>query len=84
MVDVAQGVVLALQLYALITVLDVVIAWVQPRPDEWPRRALHVLTEPMQRPLRRLLPPGRLDGWDLSPLVIIALVAVVRVWLHQP
>jgi len=80
----AQGAVLALQLYALITALDVVVAWIQPRPEAWPRRGLHLLTEPAQRPLRRLLPPGRLGGWDLSPLVVIAIVATVRVWFHLP
>jgi uncharacterized protein YggT (Ycf19 family) len=68
--------VLLLQLVALVVVLDVVMAWVQPEPERWPRRILHAATEVVERPIRRVLPaPG---GWDLSPFVVIAACGLLR------
>ena len=76
--------VMAIQLYMLITLLDVLLAWVQPDPQRIPRRLTHVLTEPLQRPLRailRHLPPR---DWDLSPIVVVLALGIVRVWLVRP
>lgn len=80
----ARATVLLIQIYLLITLLDVLVAWVQPDTRRWPRRLLHALTEPVQRPIRALT--GRLPtaGWDLSPLVVILALGAVRVWLIQP
>lgn len=79
-----RALVLAVQIYLLVTVLDVLVAWVQTDPDRWPRRLLHALTEPLQRPIRRLTDRLPTDGWDLSPLVVIGLLGAVRVWVIQP
>jgi uncharacterized protein YggT (Ycf19 family) len=79
-----RALVLALQVYLLVTVLDVLIAWVQTDPGRWPRRLLHALTEPLQRPIRVLTDRLPTDGWDLSPLVVVAVIGAVRVWLIQP
>ena len=73
--------VLLLQLYLLIVVIDVGLAWVQTDPGHWPRRATHLLTEPPQALVRRLIQPARTGGWDLSPLVVIGALGVLRVWL---
>jgi YggT family protein len=40
-------------------------------------RALVAVTEPVLRPLRRLVPPHRLGGIDLSPLFAMLLVEFV-------
>ena len=77
-------VVLVIQLYLLVTVLDVLLAWIQEDPARWPRRAFHLVTEPLQGPVRRVLPDRLTGGWDLSPLVIIALLGILRVWLRLP
>ena len=71
---------LAVKLYLVIVAMDVLLAWVQPDPRRLPRVVFHRLTEPIQRPLRRAC---RLRGWDLSPLVVIGLLGVVRVFLVQ-
>lgn len=73
--------VLTIEIYLLITVIDVMLAWVQPEPERWPRRATHVLTEPPQRWVRRLLPARLTGGWDLSPVVVIILLGALRVGL---
>jgi uncharacterized protein YggT (Ycf19 family) len=72
-----------IQVYALIVVVDVGLAWLQP-PDRWPRRALHALTEPPQALLRRALPPRWTGGLDLSPLVLLVGLGGLRIWWIQP
>lgn len=72
--------VLALELAMLLVVVDLLLGWVQPEPDRWPRRLLHALTEPALRPLRRV---ARAGGWDWSPLVLILLLGALRVALDR-
>lgn len=79
-----RAVVMLLQLYLLITALDVLLAWVQTDPRRWPRRLFHLLTEPVQRPLRAALRAVPQGGWDLSPLVVVLLLGAARVWLLLP
>ena len=79
-----KAVILGIQLYLLVTVLDVLVAWFQDSTARWPRRGLHLLTEPLQRPLRRLAPERLTGGWDLSPLLVVTILGALRVWLRLP
>ncbi len=57
--------ILAIELYLLLVVVDVLLAWIQEDPTRVPRRFTHLLTEPFQRPIRSAwarLAPGRLHG----------------------
>lgn len=76
-----SSLVLLLQLYLVVVLVDVGLGWVQPDPLRWPRRATHLLTEPPQALARRLLQPSRTGSWDLSPLVVIGALGILRVWL---
>jgi len=78
------SVLLTIQCYMVITVVDLFLAWVQPATDRWPRRLTHGLTEPIQRPIRHLIDVRWTGGWDLSALVVITFLGVVRFWLIQP
>lgn len=80
----ARGASLLIQIYLLITAVDVLLAWVQTDPRRWPRRATHTLTEPVQRPLRALLSRLPLGTWDLSPVVVVLFLGALRVWLLRP
>ena len=80
----ARGASLLIQIYLLITAVDVLLAWVQTDPGRWPRRATHTLTEPVQRPLRALLSLLPLATWDLSPVVVVLILGALRVWLLRP
>ena len=42
-------------------------------------RVLHALTEPVFKPLRRIIPA--IGGLDLSPLVVLLLLMFLRNWL---
>ena len=72
------------KLYALLVVLDVLIAWIQLDPSRAPRSLTHALTEPPQRLLRAVVPARWTGGWDLSPLLVVALLGVVRMLWTRP
>ena len=75
---------LVIQLYLVVVVLDVVLAWFQVDPTRPPRRFTHALTEPPQAVLRPLLSRLPTGGWDISPLVVMAILGVIRVRLLLP
>jgi uncharacterized protein YggT (Ycf19 family) len=65
----------------VVTAVDVLLAWIQEDPKRLPRRLTHLVTEPVQQPLRAVwarLAPGRLD---VSPLLVVVLLGVFRVFL---
>ena len=76
-----RALMLVVELYGVVTVIDVLLAWVQPEPGRVPRVLTHVLTEPVQRPIRRACARLPLGGWDVAPLVVLAVLAMLRVWM---
>ncbi len=45
-------------------------------------KALRAVVNPILTPVRRLLPPpSRTGGWDLSPLIVIVLLQMLRSYL---
>ena len=80
----ALGAILDVVLYALnalqwIVIIAALISWVNPDPRNPIVRFLYAVTEPLCRPFRRLIPPSRTGGIDLSPLfVILAIVLLSR------
>ena len=42
---------------------------------------LYRLTEPVFRPIRNLMPS--FGGLDLSPLIVLLIIFVLRAWLHD-
>jgi YggT family protein len=64
--------------YTWVVIIRAVITWVNPDPHNPIVRILHQLTEPLLRPIRRLVPPYKLGGLDLSPLILILLIQLVR------
>ncbi len=68
-------------IYIFVLIVRALISWVNPDPFNPIVRMLHQLTEPVLRPVRRIIPP--IGGLDLSVLVLILLLyflkdAVVR------
>lgn len=41
-------------------------------------KALRSVVNPMLEPFRRLLPPYKTGGWDLSPMLLILLLQIIR------
>ncbi len=73
-----------LQLYSWVIIAAALISWVSPDPRNPIVMLLHRLTEPVLAPVRRLLPPWKTGGLDLSPLIVlIAIQFVERVILRM-
>jgi YggT family protein len=78
----ATGAIVDVLLYALnalqwIVIIAALVSWVSPDPRNPIVRFLWAVTEPLFRPFRRLVPPSRTGGIDLSPLFVLLLIFLV-------
>ena len=64
-----------------LVIIAAVISWVNPDPRNPIVQFLYRSTEPILRPFRRLLPPGRTGGIDFSPLLVVLVILFVRTFL---
>ncbi|MDR7544655.1 MAG: YggT family protein [Armatimonadota bacterium] len=77
MADAVQLVNLAYQVLNVLILIRIVLSWVPGLAGDHPVvRVVHQLTSPILEPIRRLMPP--VGGLDLSPLVAILLLYLVR------
>jgi YggT family protein len=67
-----------LSLYTWVIIIRALISWVSPDPRNPIVQLLARLTEPVLRPLRRLLPHSATGGIDVSPILAILLIQLVR------
>ena len=67
-----------LDVYTWIIIIRALLSWVNPDPYNPIVQILYRITEPVLRPFRRLLPPRKLGGLDVSPMVVILLVQFVK------
>jgi YggT family protein len=67
-----------LHLYTWVIILRAVLSWLNSDPRHSAVRLLHQATEPVLAPLRHLVRPQALGGLDLSPLLAIVLVQLIR------
>lgn len=44
-------------------------------------RTVRAVVNPILEPFRRLLPPHKTQGWDLSPLFAVFLLQIIRTYL---
>lgn len=70
--------VFVLYLYTWIIILRAVVSWVNPNPQNPLMQLLYAVTEPVLGPLRKILPPARLGGLDVSPILAIILIQALR------
>lgn len=66
-----------------LVIIAAVISWVSPDPRNPIVQFLYRATEPILRPFRRLLPPSRTGGIDLSPILVILVILFVEVFLRK-
>ena len=60
----------------LAILVRVLFSWVNPDPYNSLVRLVYQVTEPILAPLRRIIPP--IGGLDLSPMVALVLISLVR------
>lgn len=80
---------LALNILSFLILVDVVLSWATMlggrgvSPNHPWVRALHRVTTPVLEPFRKLLPPSKLQGWDLSPFLAILAIQFVQDLLRR-
>ena len=84
----AFGAVIDVLLYALqalqwIVIIAALISWVSPDPRNPIVRFLWGVTEPLFRPFRKILPPSRTGGIDLSPIFVILVILLLSRFLAR-
>ncbi len=65
--------------YIWVIIVRALISWVNPDPYNPIVRFLYNITEPVRRPVRRLLPLSM--GIDFSPLIVIAAIYLLRMFV---
>jgi YggT family protein len=83
-----MGAVVDVLLYALqglqwIVIIAALVSWVHPDPRNPIVRFLRGVTEPLFKPFRRLLPPSRTGGIDLSPILVLLAIFLVSRFLAR-
>ncbi len=68
---------MVLQLYMFVIVCNALISWINPGPINQFVLVLRALSEPAQRPFRRLVSPYRY-GIDFSPILVIVTLAFLQ------
>ena len=67
-----------LELYSYVIIAAALITWVSPDPRNPIVVFLRRATEPVLEPVRRLLPPWRTAGLDLSPVIVLIAIQFVQ------
>jgi YggT family protein len=73
---------LALNIYMWLIIARALLSWVNPDPYNPIVRFLYNVTEPVMSYLRRRVPVV-FGGLDLSPLIVIAVIMFLRIFLVQ-
>ncbi|ABM61723.1 YggT family protein [Halorhodospira halophila] len=73
---------LLLNLYTILILIGVIVSWVNPTASHPGLHLLHQLVSPILRPIRSFLPD--MGGLDLSPLIALVLIHVVRMLTVYP
>src|SRR5271169_3900486 len=69
-----------LGLYKWIVIIAALISWVNPDPYNPIVRFLHAVTEPVLRPIRRLI-GYRLGPIDISPIIVFIIIMFAQSFL---
>lgn len=69
----------------LLIIGRVIISWVRPNPGDmrWRKviKFIYDITEPIIGPIRELLPSGGILGLDLSPIIALFALSIIRNFL---
>ena len=63
-----------IQIYIWIIIARALISWFNLDPANPLVRGLRAATDPLLKPLSRIVPPEKLGGLDISPLLAIGLL----------
>lgn len=81
-ISVAELLSLALNVFLVSILIQVVLSWVNPGAYNPATKLLYSLNEPLLAPARRLIPP--ISGLDLSPIVVLIAIQLIKILLVAP
>jgi YggT family protein len=61
-----------------VIIASALISWVSPDPRNPIVQFLHRVTEPVLAPVRRMLPPWKTGGLDLSPIIVLIAIQILE------
>jgi YggT family protein len=67
-----------LDIYSWVIIAAALMTWVSPDPRNPIVVFLRRATEPVLEPVRRLLPPWKTAGLDLSPVIVLIAIQFVQ------
>ena len=70
---------LLVELYTYVVLASVILSWVRLEPSNPFVRFVSALTEPVLKPIRKILPSYM--GLDFSPLVLLVALSIIRRFL---
>jgi YggT family protein len=73
---------IVLDIYMWVVIIRALISWVNPDPYNPIVQALTKLTEPVLRPIRKLVPAYKV-GLDFSPLIVVLIIIFLKFALIQ-
>ena len=78
----AELISLMLNIFLVAIIVQVILSWVGPRGYNPIVSLIYSLTDPVLRPVRRVLPP--ISGIDFSPLVVFLAMNLIKILLIAP
>jgi len=75
MLDIIDAII---SLLYMIVIVDVVLSWVMPNADEFPRNLTRQVTDPLYAPIRSVIDPQKLGGLDISPIILFMILGAMR------
>ncbi|MEC4683160.1 MAG: YggT family protein [Nitrospirota bacterium] len=69
-------------MFTWIVIIRALLSWVRPDPHNPIVRFMDYVTEPFLSPIRRLVPPEKMGGLDLSPLILIFIIQVIEHFIY--
>ena len=76
-----QVTLMALWIVQWLVIVAALVSWVSPDPRNPIVQFLYRSTELILRPFRRILPPGRTGGIDISPILVVLVIYFLRWFL---
>jgi YggT family protein len=72
-----------IQTLEFVIVIRVILVWVNADPYNRLVQFIGTVTEPFLSPFRKLFPPWKMHGWDISPVCALLCLFFLRTFLIQ-
>jgi YggT family protein len=67
--------------YVFVVIVRVILSWIHVPSLYQLNVVLYRLTEPLLKPIRKFVPPYKMGGLDLSPMILIVLLLFINSFL---